>query len=108
MWLLVKFLLAIVLTEAITGIVTKSEIFHPLRKFLFDKGQDNRFCLWLHDLLDCGYCFSVWAGWLIAILFFTELKILCVYTDWFFIGLIFHRLSNAFHFVMDRLHGLDK
>jgi hypothetical protein len=108
MWLLVKFLLAIVLTEATTEIVTKSEIFNPVRKRIFEKGQDNKFFNWLHSLLDCGYCFSVWAGASIAFLFFRDVGLINVYVDWFFVGIVLHRLSNLFHNVVDRIHGLDK
>jgi len=106
MWLIVKFLLAIILTEALTEIITKSEIFEPLRARVFKLGQANRFFKWMHELLDCGYCFSVWAGALIAILFFRDLNLLHWGLDWFFIAIVLHRLSNLFHNIMDRVHGI--
>jgi len=101
----IMFLLAIILTEAITEIVTKSEIFEPLRGKIFKLSQNNKFFSWLHSLLDCGYCFSVWSGALIAILFFREVSLLHWSIDWFFIAIILHRLSNLFHNIMDKVHG---
>jgi len=102
---LIKLLLAIVLTEAITELVVKSEIFMPLRAKIFSLGQDNVFFNWLHSLLDCGYCFSVWVGWAVAILFQGELPLFTPYVDWFILGIVIHRFSNLFHNIMDRIHG---
>jgi hypothetical protein len=104
--LIIKFLLAIVLTEAITEIVTKSEIFQPFRKKIFDLGKNNTFFEWFHKLLDCGYCFSVWSGVLVAILLLRDLHLVNVFIDWFIVGLVLHRLANLFHNIMDRVHGL--
>lgn len=100
--------LAIVITEAITELVVKSDIFRPLRAKIFDIGQNNRFFSWLHNLMDCGYCFSVWAGWAVAFLFREEFNLFHQYVDWFIVGLLFHRLSNLFHNIMDRVHGLEQ
>ena len=101
-----KFLMAIIITEAITEIVVKSELFFPFRKYVFEKGKNSSFFKWVHSLIDCGYCFSVWIGWFTAFLLFSGDSFLVnSYVDWFFIGLIIHRLSNIFHFLIDRLHG---
>ena len=109
MWLFIKFVLAIILTEAITEIITKSELFNPLRALIFKLGKTSgfkgRLFDWLHSLLDCGYCFSVWAGVLIAFLFLRDLHLIHCSVDWFFVGLVLHRLSNLFHNIMDRIHG---
>jgi uncharacterized membrane protein len=105
MWILIKFLLSIILTEALTEIVTKSEIFFPIRNKIFNIGQNNKFFEWLHKLLDCGYCFSVWAGALTALLLLRDLHLVSPYIDWFMVGLILHRLSNLCHNVIDRVHG---
>lgn len=106
MFLFIKFLLAIILTEALTEIITKSEIFEPLRKKVFDLGQNNTFFGWVHKLLDCGYCFSVWSGTFIAFLFLRDLNFICSGVDEFIIGLVLHRLANLFHNIMDRVHGI--
>jgi hypothetical protein len=101
-----KFLLAIILTEAITEVVVKSEIFSPLRATVFHLGQDNKFFDWLHNLLDCGYCFSMWSGMLIAILFFRNSHLVSSGVDWFLYAIVLHRLSNLFHNIMDKIHGV--
>ena len=103
MFILFKIIFAIVLTEAITEIVVKSEIFLPIRKALFDN-KKFRFFEWLHSLLDCGYCFSVWAGWFVALILLMpnqEVVFVSKYIDWFFIGLALHRGSNVLHYVID-------
>lgn len=105
---ILKLLSAVIFTEAITEIVVKSEFFLPLRGKVFKLGQENKFFDWLHRLLDCGYCFSVWAGVLAAVLFFRDLNLVHVSVDWLLIGLVLHRLANLFHNTMDRVHGLDK
>jgi hypothetical protein len=106
-FIFIKFFLAIVLTEAITEVVTKSQFFNPLRAKIFSLTKKNKFFIWLHELLDCGYCFSVWTGVFIAILFFRDVNLIHKSVDWFFIALVLHRLSNMFHNIMDRIHGID-
>jgi len=96
-------LFAIILTEAITQIITKSELFKPIRKFFFDR-RNNKFCSYMHDLLDCGYCVSVWVGWFVVIAF---LYINSVVINVFFVGLVLHRLSNILHFIIDRINRDD-
>lgn len=100
----IKFLLAVVLTEAITEILTKARLLEPIRQRVFDKIEEGNFFEWLNELMDCGYCVSVWVGWFIALLLFYDSNIVCKGVDWFFIGLIFHRLSNVLHFIIDRIN----
>ena len=90
---------AIILTEAITQLITKSEFFRPIRKFFFSR-KENRFFNWIHDLLDCGYCTSIWVGLFVVIyMIFVNNMILNV----FFAGIVLHRLSNVLHFIIDRI-----
>lgn len=97
----ISVLIAIILTEAITEIVVKSEIFYPVRRFLFNHSYNSIFHF-LHSLLDCGYCFSVWAGvFSIVLIFFTENIII----NFFILSIVVHRLSNMLHFIIDRLRG---
>jgi len=105
--LTIKFLLAIILTEAITEVVVKSELFNPLRAGVFRLGKENKFFHWLHSLLDCGYCFSVWSGMLVSLLFFREVPLIHWSLDWFFIAIVLHRLSNLYHNINDKIHGLQ-
>ena len=105
---LITFLLAVIFTEALTEIIVKSEFFSPLRAKIYKLGKGNKFFDWLHRLLDCGYCFSVWAGVLTAVLFFRDVELVHKSIDWFLVGLVLHRLSNLFHNIMDKIHGLDE
>jgi len=98
---MIKFLLAIIITEAITEVVVKSELFFPFRGYLFEKGKTDKIFNWFHSLIDCGYCFSVWVGLFISFLLFRESNFFIhSYIDWIFIGLVVHRLSNVFHFLI--------
>ena len=102
--MLFKFIFFIILTEAVTEIITKSNLFSPIREFFFNR-RSNALFNWVHDLLDCGYCTSVWIGWFFAVLFFNEELFVNKYIDWFFVGLFLHRLSNLLHNVYDRIYG---
>ena len=95
-------LFSVALTESITELLTKSEIFSPVREWFFDR-RDNKVLGFLHKLLDCGYCTSVWSGWFVALVFFKDIGILNAWVDWFFVGLLIHRLSNILHFIIDRI-----
>jgi len=105
--MVLKVVFVVVFIEALTEIITKSEITEPIRKFVFEKGHKNKFFNWLHRLLDCGYCTSVWIGLFAALLLFRDLHLISPYLDWIFIGLILHRLSNVFHFIVDRIRGIE-
>jgi len=105
--MVLKVVFVVVFIEALTEIITKSEITEPIRKFVFEKGHKNKFFNWLHRLLDCGYCTSVWIGLFAALLLFRGLHLISPYLDWIFIGLILHRLSNVFHFIVDRIRGIE-
>lgn len=96
--------MAVVITEALTEIVVKSELFFPLRRYLFEKGKKNKIFNWFHSLVDCGYCFSVWVGIFVSFLIFrNDLFLTHSYIDWVFMGIIIHRISNCFHFLIDRI-----
>jgi len=100
----IMFILSIVLVESITQLITKSELFSPIREFFFNRREKSRFCKWLHALLDCGYCTSVWIGWFIIVtLYFFEDN--NIFINLFFGGLILHRLANILHFLIDRLNS---
>lgn len=98
-WFLLQFVAAVIGVEAITQIITKSELFSPIKEFFYNR-RNNKFFKWLHDLLDCGYCTSVWIGWLIAALWVYADNLLL---DILFVGIVIHRLSNILHFMIDRL-----
>jgi len=100
--MLIKLIFSIFLVESITELLTKSEIFSPIREWFFNR-RDKKVFGFIHRMLDCGYCTSVWSGWFVALLFFNELELISVWVDWFFIGLILQRMANSLHFMIDRL-----
>lgn len=100
---LCNWVLAILFTEAITELVVKSEFFWPMRKLLFDRGQANRLLKFFHELVDCGYCFSVWAGFFSIVLVlnsdYTPILV-------FMAGVVVHRLSNVIHNLIDKTRAI--
>ena len=91
-------LVAVMATEAITQLLTKSEFSSRfLKKPLFKYRKKIKFFQFIHDGLDCGYCTSVWAAILPAVWFFTDSNVLGIVMT----VLIFHRLSNVLHFIID-------
>ena len=97
---IILFIIAIFLTEAITEIVSKSKLFEPLREWFFNR-RNNKFFKFVHSLLDCPYCLSVWVGTLVGTII-VNINIISVYIDWFIVGLLLHRLSNILHNMIDR------
>jgi hypothetical protein len=91
---MLRIIIAIIAIEAITNIITKSDLFQPVRAFFFKKNK------WIHDLLDCGYCTSVWIG-IFAAIYLTFFRVTAV--EIFVLGIVLHRLSNVFHFMVDWL-----
>ena len=99
MLIILKFLFAVVVVEAITNIITKSVVFSQVREFFFNRRQNKLFnCV--HELLDCAYCVSVWVGWFVYICWFCFDSIII---NIIFMGFVLHRLANVLHFVIDRL-----
>lgn len=84
------------ITEGITELLVKSEFFLPLRKFFFDRNK-----LFIHKLLNCGYCTSVWIGLFICIYYLFDFDIYNI----LFIGIFVHRLSNIIHFTIDSIRN---
>jgi len=100
--MLLRMFFTIILAEAITNILTKSSIFAPIREFLFNRSK-NKIFRFLHNILDCPYCTSVWVGVFCAyMLFLYTIRQLPLILVLFFTGVVVHRLSNVLHFVIDR------
>ena len=97
-------ILSVILTETITELLVKSELSSRFIKSKLHKNRENKLCGFLHDLLDCGYCTSVWIGVLSSIIFIDYI-IIDKSVSWLIFGLLTHRLSNLWHFVIDRVRG---
>jgi len=102
-FVLLNMIFAVILAEAITNILTKSTILAPIREFLFNR-RKNRVFKFLHNVLDCPYCTSVWVGVFCAYMLYLYIcKQLPLILVLFFMGIVLHRLSNLLHFFVDRL-----
>jgi len=104
-------IITIILIEAITNIISKSELFGPLREFLFK--SNNRILKFTHDIVDCPYCTSVWVSLFCTVmLYLYNINTLPQILALFFMGIVLHRISNVLHFIIDRVDSnhvdLDK
>lgn len=104
-----KFIVAVVIIEAIAEIISDSDIFKRLRAEDKEWKDKN----WFQKLLSCGYCESVWLG--PAVAFLLKMKIVAGsgLLDWgwatkfWFVeallwGLVVHRFSNVWHEALRR------
>jgi hypothetical protein len=102
--ILFLFIILLVLNiEASTNIVSKSEIFKPIRRYLFNRST-SRIYKFLHNLIDCPYCTSVWISlfYICALLLCIKSYIVSVIFIIFMLVIGFHRLSNILHHIIDR------
>ena len=86
----IKFIITVVLVEAITELVIKSRVFRKLRECVSRKSN------FLKELLMCGYCFAFYAS-VICVLW---LKVTLILSGW--VGMIvalfiIHRCSSHLH-----------
>jgi len=103
---ILEIICVVILIEATTNILSKSELFKPLREFLFNR-RKRKFFDFIHELVDCPYCLSVWVSLFYVFMLYLYLKgVLSGVCTWFFMVIIFHRLSNILHFIIDRVRGL--
>jgi hypothetical protein len=112
MYLVLEMMACILLIEAITNLVSKSDLFKPIREFLFNRGE-NKLFMFVHTVVDCPYCLSVWVSLLCAMLLYLYINSLLPFVFiCICISIIFHRLSNILHSIVDRIDsnhvGLDK
>ena len=94
---LIQIIFLVFLTELLTELVIKSEIFRPVRNSIFKLGD------WFTKLFSCGYCFSVWAAAGVVLISNTSYTLTGTY--WIDLGLtalVVHRMSNILHNVIDK------
>jgi len=90
--------------EAVTNILSKSEMFKPLRASLFNH-SGNRIVKFLHEVLDCPYCTSVWVSLFYVVMLYLVVEVYALSSAFMFIMFViaFHRLSNILHHIIDRV-----
>ena len=87
----VKFLIAILLTEAVSELAVKGKIFEFVRRFLTRINPG-----FLGQLVDCGYCVSFWVALVVGPVF--GLRV--VFDNFFGVMLavvILHRCASHLH-----------
>lgn len=103
---LLRLLVLVVATEAVTEILVAAKITDGIRAFIFLKAfppvQENaepvvgkwqwRF---MHDLFSCGYCLSVWVAALFACLAPQWFSLVII--NWVVMVFVIHRASTLFH-----------
>jgi hypothetical protein len=108
--MLLQLLMVILCVEATTNILSKSVLFESLRKYLFE--SKNSYLIFIHNILDCPYCTSVWVSFFYTFIWFVYIKYgLPFFVLLFFLSIAVHRVSNIVHFIIDRLdeyHGFNK
>lgn len=98
--MLLKFIIAVVLVEAVVEITSTAEVFEGIRAWLSGRGEKPRK---LGIFARCGYCQSVWTAVGAAYL----LQIMGMF-DWMgwgepvLWGFLIHRASNIWHEVVSR------
>jgi hypothetical protein len=94
--MMVRLLIALAVTEAVTEIVVASELFEPVRRVMQRAGK-------LGALFTCGYCLSVWVGVGVSYLLRIDLGLVHPGVDPLLVGLVVHRASNVLHELISRL-----
>jgi hypothetical protein len=94
---MLNLILLAIATEATTNIITKSTMFEPLRKWIFEKREKKVF-RFVNNLIDCPYCTSVWVAMLLFCLYG-----LIPFFSMILMVLAIHRFSNIIHHIIDRL-----
>lgn len=110
---IVTVVILVLLTETLTQLAIKADIFNSIRDYLRSKSS------FLDELLICGYCFSVWAAIAVNLVVYTagdpliyikfnNLGALDTFINFCVSVLITHRLSNYLHGVSDRFFDTQK
>lgn len=102
--IIVNILLIALSVEAITEILTTSEIMRPLRlgikklAYINPPRENLQTCIftWVDKLISCGYCSSVWISFFVCI--WLDYRIVeDKYINLFIVTVAIHRLSNWIH-----------
>lgn len=95
-WL--KFLVAVIFTEAVVEISIESFLLARFRAWLAGKGE-----LW-KEFSTCGYCQSVWGGIFASYLLWLE-EFNFGWPEPLLWGIVVHRMSNFWHEFLSRWFG---
>ena len=100
MWIL-EIVATVILIEAVTNILSKSDLFLPIREFMFEK-RGNKLFKFMHSVIDCPYCLSVWVSFACSMILYLYINNLVpIFFVWVCIAIILHRLANVVHYGVD-------
>src|SRR5574343_1596759 len=92
-------IVGIVITEALTELLVKSELLQPLRNFVYFKSNIGIYNF-IGKILSCGYCCSVWVASFLTFIFtiFGFIELFGFWPlDFIVITIFLHRASNYLH-----------
>lgn len=97
----------VIVTEAVTEIITSSKIADPFRaalfRFTYPDEQHERgvqpILEFVYNLVTCGYCCSVWVAAVAALVAPNIIGI--PVANWVVLTFLIHRLSNFWHVVYE-------
>lgn len=107
---LASIILLSIVVEAVTEILTSSELTEPPRRkwkewaYPFDAPPPDtyiqEFKVWVDKLISCGYCTSVWVAGFFGI-WAPKLDLGNQIINWLMVTFVLHRLSTWFHVVYE-------
>jgi len=116
--ILLSIILLSLAVEAVTEIITSSEIAKPVHAMIYRLAFTNppvdtmatRIWSWAYKLITCGYCTSVWVSLLVCLLL--SHTIMHEYINIVILVFVIHRLSNWIHVIYElvrkgRVNTLD-
>lgn len=96
-----KLFIIICLTEILTQVIIKGEIFLSIRTFFIEKN-----IIFLNKLLTCGYCFSFWVSFGISFIFYYTDNLPIILSNnvinFLSVWLLSQRGSNILHGCIDK------
>lgn len=101
--MILKFVIAVVLVEAVVEIVSTAEVFEGVRAWLAGRGEKPRK---IGVFARCGYCQSVWAS--VGAAYLLQVMGVFEWMGWFepvLWGFLIHRASNVWHEFVSRHLG---
>lgn len=92
---MIEWILLIIVVEAVTEIITSSDLTSGLRFWLTKKAETNKIAEFFNKVVSCGYCCSVWVS--AAVAWIAPGSLIYPFVDYILKVFGLHRLSNIFH-----------
>lgn len=89
--MIINFVIWIIICYGLMNIIVFSELFEPLRNYIDRLGCKWKFFNFIHELITCPMCISVWIGFLFGVALYSPSHIFLnvnTYYSWFLDGLL--------------------